>query len=167
MKISREWATPLTIGAFGFMSVTGVLMFFHLDRGLNKLAHEWLGWIFVVGVAAHAIVNWKSFTRYFLANGIGRAIIGLSAIVLAGSFVSLPSSGGEGPPPVLAMRAVTKAPIASVAPLTGRTAEQLIDQLSKAGIALPDANASIDSVIGGKRELQSKAMMVLFRTPHD
>ena len=42
MKISREWATPLTIGAFGLMSVTGMLMFFHLDTGFNKLAHEWL-----------------------------------------------------------------------------------------------------------------------------
>lgn len=36
----REWATPLTIGSFLLIAVTGVLMFFHLDSGLNKLAHE-------------------------------------------------------------------------------------------------------------------------------
>ena len=29
MKISREWATPLTIGIFALMAVTGLLMFFH------------------------------------------------------------------------------------------------------------------------------------------
>lgn len=44
MTISRNWATPLTIGSFLLMAVTGLLMFFHLDTGLNKAAHEWLGW---------------------------------------------------------------------------------------------------------------------------
>ena len=43
MKLSRDWATPLTAGAFIVLAVTGLLMFFHLDRGLNHLAHEWLG----------------------------------------------------------------------------------------------------------------------------
>ena len=42
MKVSRDWATPVTIGSFGLMAITGLLMFFHLDSGLNKTAHEWL-----------------------------------------------------------------------------------------------------------------------------
>ena len=66
--ISRDWATPITIGAFAVMSVTGLLMFFHLDIGLNKLAHEWLGWLMVAGVAAHAIANWGAFKRYFVST---------------------------------------------------------------------------------------------------
>lgn len=41
--MNREIATPLTIGIFLIMSVTGILMFFHWDTGFNKLAHEWLG----------------------------------------------------------------------------------------------------------------------------
>ena len=40
MKLQRDWATPLTIGAFGLLAVTGVLMFFHPDSGLNKAVHE-------------------------------------------------------------------------------------------------------------------------------
>lgn len=43
MSSLRKWATPLTIGSFLLMGVTGILMFFHLDIGLNKLAHEWAG----------------------------------------------------------------------------------------------------------------------------
>ena len=43
----RESATPLTIGSFLLIAITGVLMFFHLDSGLNKLAHEWLGWAMI------------------------------------------------------------------------------------------------------------------------
>jgi cytochrome b561 len=61
----REWATPLTIGSFLVIAVTGVLMFFHLDSGLNKLAHEWLAWAMLAAVGLHAAVHFKSFSRYF------------------------------------------------------------------------------------------------------
>lgn len=57
MTVSREWATPLTMGAFGLLAVTGVLMFFHLDTGLNKQAHEWLGWVLLIGVSLHLAAN--------------------------------------------------------------------------------------------------------------
>ncbi|EWS63204.1 hypothetical protein Y695_03563 [Hydrogenophaga sp. T4] len=40
----RPWITPLVMGSFALSAVTGVLMFFHLDTGLNKAAHEcWAG----------------------------------------------------------------------------------------------------------------------------
>ena len=163
MKISRDWATPVTIGTFALMAVTGGLMFFHLDTGLNKLAHEWLGWVMVAGVAAHAAANWPGFKRYFLSSRTGRAIIAASLVVLAGSFVSLPGGPKGQPPHVMALKAVTRAPIADVAPLSGRPAAQLIDELAKAGILLPSAEASLDSVIKGNRELEGKAMAVLLR----
>lgn len=163
MKISRDWATPLTIGAFVLMSVTGILMFFHMDTGLNKLAHEWLGWVMVVGVVAHAAANWLGFKRYFTSSTAGRAIIALSVLVLAGSFASLPGKPGGQPPHVMALRAVTSAPIGNVAALTGKPVAQLIDELGKAGIVVPGADATLDSVLKGNRELQAKAMRVLFR----
>ena len=51
MAIKREWVTPIAAGGFLISAVTGVLMFFHLDTGLNKVAHEWLSWVFLGGVA--------------------------------------------------------------------------------------------------------------------
>ncbi|NBW51152.1 MAG: DUF4405 domain-containing protein, partial [Betaproteobacteria bacterium] len=58
MKIGtqRPWITPAVIGSFTLLSVTGILMFFHLDSGLNKLAHEWLSWIFVIVVVLHILL---------------------------------------------------------------------------------------------------------------
>ena len=53
----RPWITPLVIGTFVLMAVTGSLMFFHLDSGLNKAAHEWLGWAMVIAVVLHALMN--------------------------------------------------------------------------------------------------------------
>lgn len=163
MNISRDWATPLTMGAFGLMAITGILMFFHLDTGLNKVAHEWLGWVMLAGVAAHAAANWSGFKRYFLSGTLGRGILSVSALVIAGSFFSLPGDGRDGlPPPVLALKAVTRAPLSSVAPLTGRTAEQLIADLGSAGIQITSAEKSLDSVLAGNRALEAKAMTVIF-----
>jgi len=61
----RPWITPVVIGAFFLSAVTGVLMFFHLDSGLNKTAHEWLSWAMVIGVALHLLLNVAAFKRYF------------------------------------------------------------------------------------------------------
>lgn len=115
-KIQREWATPLTIGAFALMATTGNLMFFNLDSRLNKTAHEWLGWVMVTGVVLHASVNWLSLKRYFTGKGPARAILVASVVLIASSFVQL-AGDGDGPPPFLAARAVLSAPLATVAPL--------------------------------------------------
>lgn len=161
MKISREWATPLAIGAFAIMSVTGILMFFHLDSGLNKLVHEWASWIMVAGVGVHVAVNWRPFKNYFLSSLPGRTVIGLGFLVLAVSFLPLGGEKRRLSPPVLAMQAIVGAPISSVATLTKRPVEQVMEDLSKAGIALPGPEASIDSVIGDNRALQARALGVL------
>lgn len=162
MRLSREWATPITIGVFAIMSVTGILMFFHLNTGLNKPVHQWAGLVMVAGVALHVAVNWRAFQIYFLSGVLGRAIIGLGIAVLALSFLPLGAKGGASPG-ALALNAIAKAPISAVAPLTGKPAAQVLEDLAKAGITLPNAEASIDSVTGSDRALLGKAMTVLFR----
>ena len=161
MTISRDWATSITIGAFGLMAITGVLMFFHADSGLNKLAHEWLGWIFVGGVALHAFVNWGAFKRYFVSSFSGRAVIAVFAIALLASFAPLGGKAG-GPPPVLAMNAVLKAPLSAVAPLAGRPVETLVAQLNGAGFAVSGPEASLASV-AHDRAAQAKILALLFK----
>jgi len=160
MKLSHEWATPITIGAFGLMAVTGLLMFFHSDIGLNKAAHEWLGWLMVAGVGLHTAVHWRAFKRYFVSSATGRGILVAFALILIASFA--PVAGKSAPPPVMAMNAIARAPISAVAPLTGRPAETLVKQLQKAGLAVSGPDSSIASAAGDNRELQAKAMSVLF-----
>lgn len=164
MKISRDWATPLTTGSFLLMALTGVLMFFHLDSGLNKLAHEWLGWVMVAGVGLHAAANWLGFKRHFTSNRTGQVILVVAVLVTAASFIRLPASaeGGGLPPPVLALRAVAQAPLSSVAPLTGKPAAQLLAELQQAGVPLQSVDQSLEQVAPGNRDLQGQAMRVLF-----
>ena len=66
------------------------------------------------------------------------------------------------PPHVQALKAITSAPLAQVAGLTGKPAEQLLAELQRAGIPLTTAAASLDSAIAGDRELEGKAIGVLF-----
>lgn len=163
MNISREWATPLTMGAFGLMAVTGILMFFHLDTGLNKTVHEWAGWVMVTGVALHAVANAKAFVRHLTASNKGRAIVVAFALVLAGSFFSLPvSSKKPSAPSAVALKAIARAPLANVAPLAGKSVDQLLVDLEGAGIEIASANESLEQALGGDRGKIGRAINVIF-----
>lgn len=162
-SISREWATPLTIGTFGVMAVTGGLMFFHLDGGLQKSVHEWLGWGMVAAVAAHASVNWPAFKRYLRLPARSGLILAAFAVLLAGTFLVTPASEGGAPPPVLAMRAVAKLPLKDLTALTGKPVEQILGELAAAGLQVDDAEQSIEGIAGGDRELTGRAMRALFQ----
>jgi hypothetical protein len=95
MAIQRNWVTPLAAGAFLLSAVTGILMFFHFDSGLNKLAHEWLSWVLLGAVALHVTANFDGFKRH-LGTRRGQLLVGLFALVLLSSFVG---SGEKDEPP--------------------------------------------------------------------
>ncbi|MFG5409438.1 hypothetical protein ABXN37_16725 [Piscinibacter sakaiensis] len=132
MRLQRDWTTPLTMGAFGLVAVTGLLMFFHLDSGLNKTAHEWLSWVLVAGVAAHAAVNAAGLQRH---------------LALAASFVPL-GPAGDGPPFLGAMRALADAPVPVLAQVAGTTPEAMRDRLRAAGHA-PASDADTARTLAG------------------
>lgn len=164
--MSRNWITPLTIGTFALMAITGILMFFHLDTGLNKLAHEWLGWLMVGGVALHAAVNGKAFKRYLVQRGISRFVLALSLLTIAASFLSLPGdSGGHRPPPVIALNAITRAPIDKVAQLAGKPVDQVMAELGRAGIRLSKPTESLEEILGANRKQQGLALTLIFGSP--
>ncbi|GAP36787.1 DUF4405 domain-containing protein [Piscinibacter sakaiensis] len=146
MRLQRDWTTPLTMGAFGLVAVTGLLMFFHLDSGLNKTAHEWLSWVLVAGVAAHAAVNAAGLQRH-LAGWRGRSVLGAAALLLAASFVPL-GPAGDGPPFLGAMRALADAPVPVLAQVAGTTPEAMRDRLRAAGHA-PASDADTARTLAG------------------
>jgi hypothetical protein len=161
--VNRQWATPLVIGAFALMAVTGGLMFFHLDSALQKTVHEWLGWGLVAAVGLHAVANWLGFKRYFAQVGVARAILVASVVVLAATFVPVPGSSGGVPPPVLALRAVAHAPLKDVAGLVGKSVEQVRSDLAAVGVVIDGADGSIEAATAGDREATGRAVAALLR----
>jgi amino acid transporter len=92
---ARRWATPLTIGSFIVMAITGILMFFHVDRGINAGAHEWVAWLFLIGVAGHVTANFRPLKGH-LKSSWGRTSVGVFAVVVVASFFTWGvRSGGQ------------------------------------------------------------------------
>jgi hypothetical protein len=139
-----------------------LLMFFHADMGLNKLAHEWLGMVMVAGVGLHAAVNWLAFKRHLLASRMGQGLVGLFLLLLVASFLVPGRRGEGGPPPMLAMRAVMNGTLQTVAPLTGRNVDELQAELKLAGFKAVASDQPLKSLSNGDIERESQLLGVLF-----
>lgn len=167
--IRRDWATPLTIGAFTLMGSTGVLMFFHLDNSLQKAAHEWLGWLMIGAVVLHVSTSWAGFKRYFQPAHRGKWLVGGFVLAVAATFfIRLPGGeGGEGggQPPGLAISAIRQARIADVAPLFGRTPDDARATLAAGGIMLASNDSTLADAVGSDRGKMGQALRLLAARP--
>jgi hypothetical protein len=157
----RPWITPLVIGTFILMAVTGSLMFFHLDSGLNNTAHEWLGWAMVAAVLLHLLMNVNAFKRYFTQT-TGRWVMAACAFVLALSFVPLGGSGGGKPPFVLPMQALANAPLSTVAQVAGIPTDALRVKLGSAGVVSQNDTQSIKDLVGPDLGQQMRTLGKVF-----
>lgn len=157
MFFKREWATPLTMGAFFLMAVTGGLMFFHIEPGIGKDLHEWLGWLFIAGVALHVTVNFAGFRRHFL-QGPGRWVVTAFVALTIGGLLA-PSEEEEGGNPArLAAEAVLKAPLTQVAALTGKDVAALRRGLEAGGFQVTGPEQTLGAIAGEERERQMQAL---------
>lgn len=145
MKIQRNWVTPLTAGAFLLSAVTGVLIFFHVETGANKFVHEWLGWVLLVGAALHVLANFGGLKSH-LATARGKWVIGVFVLALAASFI--PLSGGDEPPFVQPIRALSQAPLSTLAQVAQTTPENLRDRMVKQGLQPTSDQQSLSDLVG-------------------
>lgn len=171
MRLLRDWATPLTIGVFVVSALTGLTMFFEADTGFGKLVHQWLGWVLVLAVVSHVVVNFASFRRH-LTKGSGRWLV-LALAVLAGATFFEPSMPAppeeaapepapeeESPPdPVEELTAtVLHAPLAEVAALANQSPDAVAAALRTAGFDVRDASQSLAEIAGDDRDAQLRAL---------
>lgn len=147
MALKRQWVTPLMAGSFILMAVTGILMFFHWDSGLNKTAHEWLGWAMVIAAALHITTNWFGFKNMF-NNVTGKAVIGLFTVVLALSFINVGDSKDGGGRPVAPINVLAQAPISQLAQISKIDEQTLITRLQSSGIQNATANSTVKELVG-------------------
>jgi hypothetical protein len=150
MKKLRAWVTPITIGSFLLLGVTGLLMFFKVRGALMVVAHEWLSPIFVVGAGLHIWLNWGA-VRANLSRPRGVAVVGTFAALLAFSIAPpkavdvLAQEHGHGQEVIVrkAAELLLQARISTVAELTGRTPQEVRDRLSRCGIRVKKDDVSL------------------------
>lgn len=141
---SRTWAGPLTIGSFAVVAATGIVMFFHLNSGLVKLAHEWLGWLLVIGVIAHVAINWRPFVRYFCKPaGIAIMAVLLTLGVLS-FFVGGPA--GRQHPLMGAFTALEQSSLQVVAQVAKSNPDALLANLRTKGLRVRNGEQTIREI---------------------
>lgn len=165
MKFSREWATPLTAGSFIVLAVTGLLMFFHLDRGLNHLAHEWLGWVLVVGVACHIAANFLGFKKH-ISGSLGKAVIVAFLLILIFSFIQ-PEERKRPPGWAQPVKALAFMPLKELAIVAKMSVEEVRERLEEDGLSPTSDEQSIKDLVGHNLRRQVGALNAIFPDEED
>jgi hypothetical protein len=160
MKFSCDWATPLTAGAFIVLAVTGLLMFFHLDRGLNHLAHEWLGWLLIFGVLCHVTANFLGFKKHIRGN-LGKAVIAAFLLILGLSFIQ-PEERKKPPGWAQPVKALAFMPLKELAFVAKMSVEEVRERLTDDGLNPVSDDQSIKDLVGHNLRQQVKALNAIF-----
>ncbi len=159
MIAARKWATPLIIGVFILMAVTGVLMFFHLDCGIVSGAHEWFAWLFMLGVAGHIKANLRPLTNH-LRSRWGRVSVGVFTLALAASLFTWGAhTGGQ----LLAaiQHGLVHQPLSQLAVMT-RTTPALLEQRLRAHGIAARGEQTIMEIAGESRDRQLRILEAVF-----
>lgn len=93
---SKPSLSPFVAVAFAVISVTGVLLFFHVKNGPIMVLHEWFGWAFVVAGLIHLILNWRPLLGY-LRLKCGCVSLGVALLLTVGLAVAGLNHGHQGP----------------------------------------------------------------------
>jgi hypothetical protein len=92
----REWATPITIGAFLLSGFTGIVLLLKIDLPLARPLHEWLTLVLVIATVLHVIANWRLTLRY-ASRPLGRGILVLFALLTCASAIPFRDGHSEHP----------------------------------------------------------------------
>ena len=139
---TRAWSTPLIIAISLVISVTGVMLFFHLNDSMVKGIHEWLGLGFVVVILLHVLNHWKGFKNYFnkkLAVGLMTAVITISAAFIF-------NAENTNHPLVKVAKQLEQNSLQSIATLQQKPVEDLEASLINAGIAITGYDQSLQQI---------------------
>lgn len=91
-KRFKEFSTSLSALVFVVISVTGVMLYFHLFNSYTKKLHEIIGLGFVLFVLLHVSANWTLMKKYF-SKKIFYAL--LVVVVIFSTFMVLTNANSQ------------------------------------------------------------------------
>jgi hypothetical protein len=157
MKIQRKWATPVTAGALVLMAITGILMFFDLDSGLNHEAHEWFSWVFLVGVAMHLTANFEGIKGH-LSKPLGKLVVAIFVAILGLSFLNLKAEKeSENSPWLSSVELLANLPLNDLQTISHLESDVFYKRLKDQGFDTVIKENSLKTLVDGdiKKEVQT------------
>ena len=140
---TRTWSTPLIMGSALVVAISGVMLFYHLQSGLVKSMHEWLGLLFVAAIVLHVLNHWMPVSRY-LKNRQALGIIAVVVITAAGWIITNGTTE-ENPAKRLFAKA-QQAPLSAIAGLQSEPVEHIVGRLQMAGITVISEQQSVADI---------------------
>jgi len=140
-------ATPLTIGSFILVSVTGVCMFFEIHAGFIQPAHEFLSLAFLAGALMHIVVHRKAILNHLKKPlGIGLALL-FGVITICAVLPLNTGAGGAGHEVARKSEAIfLDANVNSIAKMTHRSSDELLALLASQGYAQEDSLQTVREI---------------------
>lgn len=156
----REWVTPMTTGAFALSAITGIMLFFNVQLGFVKHAHEWLSWLLVIGAIFHVIVNRHVLVKY-LSKPMGKVIL-VVFLALIGASV-LPNGHDPGMHPLARVNeTIIQSPLSSVALVANHEPEEAVNMLNLKGIYVERLDQTIIEIARSNRMSPVRVLDAIF-----
>lgn len=94
----RSWVSPVVAVSYAAVSITGLMMFFHLRGPSINFLHEWGGIVFVAAGLIHLFINWRAFLSC-IRKPFGIAAVIVCSLICLGIILSpeQPQSHGSDP----------------------------------------------------------------------
>lgn len=133
--------TPLAMGGFVAVAVTGVALFYRWRVSIVIAAHEWIGMAFIVMALWHGFSHWRSIQHYLRRRPSLVAFVCVPAVALALILATMAPDNGA-PRAVLAVMA--KHNVKEIVPLLSTTEDAAMAALAAQGIH-PEKDQSIEA----------------------
>lgn len=140
MKPNRNYITPFISLIFLVVSITGLLMLFHLFNGYTEVIHELLGVFFVGCAICHIILNWKALKIHFKK----RVFLPALFATLAVSFILMLFEIKYPPVDLQIMDSFIKAPVDDALKILNISYEEAQERLRSENILIENAHTLED-----------------------
>jgi protein-S-isoprenylcysteine O-methyltransferase Ste14 len=145
-SLPRKVITPITGALSLVIGISGVMLFFHLEEGLVKGVHEWLGMAFILVMLAHLALNWRTFKQHFTkpAAWLGAAAVSAITVMFLIASLSMPHEN----PMRSVIHSIETVAVSDLAPVFKLTPSQMATRLNQAGAKIETGRETLQELAG-------------------
>jgi hypothetical protein len=160
----RKIATPLTIGSFLVVLITGLCLLFRYRGGLVDPIHEISSVIFILGIILHIIVNRKAMLIH-LKQPLG---IGFAAFFLVLSLIAvLPHNNFDNPgnkSRLVAKKSIDlllDSNVSNVSAITKTNEQELLKKLNNNGLVNIESKMTLREIAGNNNVKPDEILSII------
>ena len=154
-------ATPLSIAIFGFVGLSGFIMFCDIGKNTLMDMHGWLGVMFIVATVLHVWRNWAGFSA-LLTQGRTLGFLAGFCLIAVGLLVK-PQDEEDAAMAGLIDHA-EQTTLNNLALIYGVTGDEMVQRLRAGGVTVGSADLTLKQIeLSQKQELPALLAIIAKR----